>query len=46
MLGIGRAPDDPAVLQPKLDPFAQWHGVRAALQVITFFVLLWALASI
>jgi len=45
MLGIGRAPDDPRVLQPKLEMFARWHGVRAALQVITFFVLLWALAA-
>jgi hypothetical protein len=46
MLGIGRAPDDPGVLQPRLDAFARWHGVRAALQVLTFFVLLWALRSI
>ncbi len=46
MLGIGRAPDDPGVLQPRLDAFARWHGVRAVLQVLTFFVLLWALASI
>jgi hypothetical protein len=46
MLGIGRAPDDPGVLQPRLDAFARWHDVRAALQVLTFFVLLWALASI
>jgi hypothetical protein len=45
MLGIGRAPDDPGVLQPRLDAFARWHAVRAALQVLTFFVLLWALAS-
>ena len=28
-----------------LDAFARWHAVRAALQVFTFFVLLWALAS-
>ncbi len=46
MLGIGRAPDDPGVLQPRLDAFARWHGIRAVLQVLTFFVLLWALASI
>lgn len=46
MLGIGRAPDDPGVLQPRLDAFARWHAVRAALQVLTFFVLLWALASV
>ena len=46
MLGIGHAPDDLGVLEPRLDAFARWHSVRAALQVLTFFLLLWALASI
>ena len=46
MLGIGRAPNDPGVLQPRLDAFARWHAIRAALQVLTFFVLLWALVAI
>jgi hypothetical protein len=45
MLGIGRAPDDAGVLERRLDAFARWHAVRAALQILTFFVLLWALAS-
>ena len=43
MLGIGREPDDAGILGKRLDAFARWHAVRAALQVLTFFVLLWAL---
>jgi hypothetical protein len=30
-------------LAPLLDRFARWHAVRAALQVLTYFVMLWAL---
>ncbi len=44
MLSIKDAPDDEALLRAKLDRFARWHTVRAILQVLTFFVLLWALA--
>jgi hypothetical protein len=43
MLRVSKTPDDAAVLAPLLDRFARWHAVRATLQVLTFFVLLWAL---
>ncbi|HEV2238919.1 MAG TPA: hypothetical protein VGR57_19835, partial [Ktedonobacterales bacterium] len=43
MLRVGKTPDDEALLAPLLDRFARWHVVRATLQVLTFFVLLWAL---
>jgi hypothetical protein len=43
MLSIKDAPDDEALLRAKLDRFACWHTVRATFQVLTFFVLLWAL---
>src|SRR5258707_14111659 len=44
MLSIKDAPDDQAILTVKLDRFARWHAVRTTLQVLAFFVLLWALA--
>lgn len=43
MLRVGKTPDDEALLAPLLDRFARWSDVRATLQVLTFFVLLWAL---
>ena len=43
MLSIKDTPDDEALLRAKLDRFARWHAVRATFQVLTFFVLLWAL---
>ncbi len=43
MLSIKDASDDEAPLRVKLDRFARWHTVRASFQVLTFFVLLWAL---
>jgi hypothetical protein len=43
MLSIKDAPDDEALLSVKLDRFARWHAARATFQVLTFFVLLWAL---
>jgi hypothetical protein len=43
MLRVGKTPDDESLLAPLLDRFARWHAVRAALQVLTFFVMLWAL---
>ena len=43
MLSIKDAPNDEAILTTKLDRFARWHAVRAMFQVLTFFVLLWAL---
>jgi hypothetical protein len=43
MLSIRDAPDDEALLSVKLDRFARWHAARATFQVLTFFVLLWAL---
>jgi hypothetical protein len=43
MLRVGKTPDDTALLSPLLDRFARWNAVRATLQALTFFVLLWAL---
>jgi hypothetical protein len=43
MLRVSKTPDDAAVLAPLLDRFTRWHAVRTTLQVLTFFVLLWAL---
>jgi hypothetical protein len=43
MLSLKNTPDDEALLAVKLDRFARWHTVRATLQVVAFFVLLWAL---
>ena len=43
MLSLRNAPDEEELLTAKLDRFALWHGVRAAFQVLTFVVLLWAL---
>lgn len=45
MLGIKDTPDDAALLTDKLEAFERWHAARAALQVLTFLVLLWALVS-
>jgi hypothetical protein len=41
MLRVGKTPDDAALLSPLLDRFARWHAVRATLQALTFFVLMW-----
>lgn len=46
MLSLKNAPDDDALLRPKLDRFAHWHTVRAIFQVSAFFVLLWALVIV
>jgi hypothetical protein len=46
MLSIKDAPDDEALLSVKLDHFARWHTVRATFQVLTFFVLLWAMVLV
>ena len=46
MLSIKDAPDDQAMLTAKLDRFARWHAVRAMFQVLTFFILLWAMALV
>lgn len=43
MLRVKDVPDDEILVAPLLDRFARWHARRAALQVLTFFVLLWAL---
>ena len=43
MLRVGKTSDDAAVLASLLDRFARWHALRATLQVLTFFVMLWAL---
>jgi hypothetical protein len=34
-----------ALLAGKLEAFETWHAARAALQALTFLVLLWALVS-
>ncbi|MBV9230358.1 MAG: hypothetical protein JOZ18_13690 [Chloroflexi bacterium] len=43
MLSLGKTPDDESILAAKLDKFERWQAVRATLQVLTFFVLMWAL---
>ncbi len=43
MLSLKNATDDEALLSAKLDRFAHWHAVRATLQVLAFFLLVWAL---
>lgn len=43
MLSLKTTPDDEALLSAKLDRFAHWHAVRAMLQVLAFFLLVWAL---
>ena len=43
VLSLKDTPDDEAILTAQLDRFARWHAVRATFQVLTFFVLLWAL---
>ena len=42
MLSMKETSDDEAVLTTKLDRFAHWHTVRTLFQVLTFFMLLWA----
>lgn len=44
MLSLKNAPDDEAILSARLGRFARWHAIRALFQIMTFFVLLWALA--
>jgi len=43
MLSLKTTPDDEVLLSAKLDRFAHWHAVRATLQVLAFFLLVWAL---
>jgi hypothetical protein len=43
MLSLKSTPDDEALLSAKLNRFAHWHAVRATLQVLAFFLLVWAL---
>lgn len=45
MLSLRQTSDEEAVLKAKLDRFAFWHGLRAAFQISTFVVLLWALVE-
>jgi len=46
MLSIKDTPDDEAHLSTKLDRFARWHTVRATVQVLTFFILLWVMVIV
>jgi hypothetical protein len=43
MLSLKTTPDDEALVSAKLDRFAHWHALRATLQVLAFFLLVWAL---
>ncbi len=43
MLSLKTNPDDEALVSAKLDRFAHWHALRATLQVLAFFLLVWAL---
>ncbi len=43
MLSLKDTPDDEVLLKAKMDRFARWHTVRATFQMLTFFVLLWAM---
>jgi hypothetical protein len=43
MLSLKSTPDDEAVLAAKLDRFERWHAVRTVFQLLTFFLMLWAL---
>jgi hypothetical protein len=43
MVRVSKTPDDVALLSPSLDRFARWHALRATLQALTFFVMLWGL---
>lgn len=45
MLSLKHTPDDEAILKRKLDRFAFWHGFRASFQLLTFIVLVVALAE-
>lgn len=42
MLSLKTTTDDEATLGQKLDRFERWHAVRATFQVLTFFLMLWA----
>jgi len=46
MLSLKDASDDAEHLSTKLDRFARWHAVRATLQIVTFFLLLWAIVMV
>lgn len=43
MLSLAKAPDEPKMLEQKLDRFAFWHAFRTAFQVLAFVALVWAL---
>lgn len=43
MLRVGKTPDEEHLLAPLLDRFARWHALRATLQAVAFFLLLWAI---
>ncbi len=43
MLGLANAPDEESSLKQRFDQFERWHAFRMVFQVLTFFVLLWAL---
>jgi len=45
MLSLAKTPDEPKILQKKLDSFAYWHGIRTVFQVAAFVVLVWALVQ-
>jgi hypothetical protein len=44
MWSLRTTPDDPRVLEAKLDRFAFWHAWRTAFQLGAFIALLWVWA--
>ena len=46
MLSIKDTSDDEAHVSAKLDRFARWHAVRAIVQGVTFFLLLWTMVIV
>ena len=46
MLSIKDTSDDEAHVSAKLDRFARWHAVRATVQGVTFFLLLWTMVIV
>jgi hypothetical protein len=45
MLSLGKTSGDEKNLAATLDRFAFWHNVRAVLQVLDFFFLIWAMLA-
>lgn len=46
MLSLRAAPNEEQLLAARLDRFARWQSLRAILQILCFFALLWGLVTI